>query len=91
MTEQHKNEEYIEDEDMEMKQDMLLRQSKLLYPEIEEWVLVMAIKAHLNMEKLGEDYKPKTKEEGEAIKKTYFSGLEYKTEFYKIIIFIFLL
>ena len=75
--------EYIEDvEDVEDEDyDLLVRETKLRFPEVEDFVIQMAVRAHLNIEKLGEDYKPKTKEEGEAIKNTYFSGLEYKTEF----------
>lgn len=69
-----------EDEEFELKQEMLLRQAKVLYPEVEHWVLDMAIKAHLNLEALGNDYMPNT-EEGERLKKSYFNGLEYKTEF----------
>ena len=77
---EYQNVDYEEDEEMEMKQEMLLRQAKVLYPELEQWVLEMAIKAHLNLETLGSDYDPNP-EVGERIKKTYFSGLEYKTEF----------
>ena len=36
------------DVDEEMKKDLLLRQSRLLYPEVEDWVLNMAIEAYLN-------------------------------------------
>ena len=72
------NEEYIEEKDEEMEKEMLMRQAKILYPEVEEWVLEMSIKAHLNMEKI--DYNP-TAEEGEKIKATYFAGNEYKTVF----------
>lgn len=80
---EYESEEYVEDvedEEYEMKQEMLLRQAKVLYPELETWILEMAIKAHLNLETLGSDYDPNP-EEGERIKKTYFDGLEYKTEF----------
>jgi hypothetical protein len=42
--------------------ELLLRQSKLLYPEVEEWVLNIAIEAYLNAlkqekekEKVGDD------------------------------------
>jgi hypothetical protein len=36
------------DVDEEMKKDLLLRQSRLLYPEAEDWVLNMAIEAYIN-------------------------------------------
>ena len=74
------NEEYIEEKDEEMEKEMLMRQAKLLYSDVDEWVLELAIKSHLNMEKLGEDYNP-TAEEGDKIKATYFAGNEYKTVF----------
>jgi hypothetical protein len=32
----------------EMNKDLLLRQSRLLYPEVEDWVLNMAIEAYVN-------------------------------------------
>ena len=32
----------------EIETDLLFRQSKVLYPEVEEWVLKLAIEAHLN-------------------------------------------
>ena len=34
------------DVDEEMNKDLLLRQSRLLYPEVEDWVLNMAIEAN---------------------------------------------
>lgn len=36
------------DVDEEMNKDLLLRQSRLLYPEVEDWVLNMAIEAYIN-------------------------------------------
>jgi hypothetical protein len=36
------------DVDEEMKKDLLMRQSKLLYPEAENWVLSLAIEAYIN-------------------------------------------
>jgi hypothetical protein len=38
----------------EMNKDLLLRQSRLLYPEVEDWVLNMAIEAYLNELKIEE-------------------------------------
>jgi len=35
------------DVDEEMKKDLLLRQSRLLYPEAEDWVLNLAIEIYL--------------------------------------------
>jgi len=72
--------EIEEDEERQMEEELLLRQAKVLYPDVEQWVLEMAIKAHLNIEALGEDYNPNP-EDGERVKQTYFTGLEYKTEF----------
>jgi len=68
----------IEEEDREFDEDMLLRESKLRFPDVEEWILKMAIKAHLNLggEKFVSDLV-----KGEEIKKTYFQGNEYVTEF----------
>lgn len=40
-----------EEEDDTMKKDMLLRQSRLLYPELEDWLLEMAVIMHLAQEK----------------------------------------
>ena len=42
------------DVDEEMNKDLLLRQSRLLYPEVEDWVLNMAIEAYLNELKIEE-------------------------------------
>lgn len=36
------------DVDEEMNKDLLLRQSRLLYPEVEDWVLKLAIEAYIN-------------------------------------------
>jgi hypothetical protein len=36
------------DVDEEMKKDLLLRHSRLLYPDVEDWVLNMAIEAYVN-------------------------------------------
>jgi len=35
-------------EDEELKRDLLLRQSRLLYPEVEDFIINMAIEAYLN-------------------------------------------
>jgi hypothetical protein len=32
----------------EMNKDILMRQSRLLYPEIEDWVLQIAVEAYIN-------------------------------------------
>jgi hypothetical protein len=44
---------YSEDDegDETLKKDMLLRQSKVLYPELEEWLLEMAVNIHIAQEK----------------------------------------
>jgi hypothetical protein len=36
------------DIDEQLNKDILLRQSRLLYPEAEEWVLHLAVEAYLN-------------------------------------------
>lgn len=36
------------DVDEEMNKDLLLRQSRLLYPEVEDWVLNIAIEAYVS-------------------------------------------
>lgn len=36
------------DVDEEMNKDLLLRQSRLLYPEVEDWILKLAIEAYIN-------------------------------------------
>ena len=45
------------DIDTDLDKDLLLRQSKLLYPKVDEWVLNMAIEAYLNSKKNCEDMK----------------------------------
>ena len=44
---------YSEDDegDETLKKDMLLRQAKVLYPELEEWLLEMAVNMHISQEK----------------------------------------
>jgi hypothetical protein len=44
---------YSEDDegDETLKKDMLLRQSRVLYPELEEWLLEMAVNMHIAQEK----------------------------------------
>lgn len=39
------------DVDEEMNKDLLLRQSRLLYPEVEDWVLNLAIEGYINQKK----------------------------------------
>jgi hypothetical protein len=50
---------YSEDDegDETLKKDMLLRQAKVLYPELEEWLLEMAVNMHLAQEKENEKVK----------------------------------
>lgn len=36
------------DVEEEMDKDVLLRQSKLLYPEVEEWILKIAVEGYIN-------------------------------------------
>ncbi len=44
---------YSEDDegDETLKKDMLLRQARVLYPELEEWLLEMAVNIHIAQEK----------------------------------------
>ena len=44
---------YSEDDegDETLKKDMLLRQERILYPELEEWLLEMAVNMHIAQEK----------------------------------------
>ena len=50
---------YSEDDegDETLKKDMLLRQAGVLYPELEEWLLEMAVNMHLAQEKENEKVK----------------------------------
>jgi len=50
---------YSEDDegDETLKKDMLLRQARVLYPELEEWLLEMAVNMHLAQEKGNEKVK----------------------------------
>ena len=50
---------YSEDDegDETLKKDMLLRQAKVLYPELEEWLLEMAVNIHIAQEKESEKVK----------------------------------
>ena len=50
---------YSEDDegDETLKKDMLLRQARVLYPELEEWLLEMAVNMHIAQEKGNERVK----------------------------------
>ena len=50
---------YSEDDegDDTLKKDMLLRQARVLYPELEEWLLEMAVNVHIDQEKENEKVK----------------------------------
>ena len=45
----------FEEEEAEAEKDMLLRQSRVLYPEVEEWILTMAVSAYLKQKQLNPD------------------------------------
>jgi hypothetical protein len=47
----------FEEDEAEEEQDMLLRQSRMLYPEVESWILEMAVSAYLKQKKLNPDIK----------------------------------
>ena len=36
------------DVDEEMNKDLLLRQARILYPEVEEWILNMSVESYMN-------------------------------------------
>jgi len=50
---------YSEDDERDetLKNDMLLRQSRVLYPELEEWLFEMAVNIHNAQEKENEKVK----------------------------------
>ena len=50
---------YSEDDegDETLKKDMLLRQARVLYPELEEWLLEMTVNMHLAQEQENEKVK----------------------------------
>ena len=50
---------YSEDDegDETLKKDMLLRQARVLYPELEEWLLEMAVNMHIAQEKQNDKVK----------------------------------
>ena len=50
---------YSEDDegDETLKKDMLLRQAKVLYPELEEWLLEMAVNIHIAQENQNDEVK----------------------------------
>ena len=45
----------FEEDEVDEEKDMLLRQSRILYPEVEEWILVMAVSAYLKQKQLNPD------------------------------------
>ena len=45
----------FEEDEAEEEKDMLLRQSRILYPEVEEWILVMTVTAYLKQKKPNPD------------------------------------
>ena len=45
----------FEEDEVEEEKDMLLRQSRILYPEVEEWILVMSVSAYLKQKQLNPD------------------------------------
>jgi hypothetical protein len=42
-------------EEADEEKDMLLRQSRVLYPEVEEWILTMAVSAYLKQKQQNPD------------------------------------
>ena len=45
----------FEEDETEAEKDMLLRQSRVLYPEVEEWILTMAVSAYLKQKQQNPD------------------------------------
>ena len=45
----------FEEDEVEEEKDMLLRQSRILYPEVEEWILVMTVTAYLKQKEQNPD------------------------------------
>jgi hypothetical protein len=45
----------FEEDEVEEEKVILLRQSRILYPEVEEWILVMAVSAYLKQKQLNSD------------------------------------
>ena len=45
----------FEEDEAEEEKDMLLRQSRILYPEVEEWILVMTVTAYLKQKEQNPD------------------------------------
>ena len=64
------------DEIDEIDKDLLMRQAKLLYPDVEEFILEMAIRAHINLK--GKPFE-KDDEEGNSLKAKYWDGTSYDT------------
>ena len=45
----------FEEDEAEEEKDMLLRQSRILYPEVEEWILVMTVTTYLKQKEQNPD------------------------------------
>ena len=45
----------FEEDEAEEEKDMLLRQSRVLYPEVEEWILTMAVSTYLKQKQQNPD------------------------------------
>lgn len=63
-------------ESLEIERELLLRQSKLLFPEVENWLLEIAVDAYL---KNGGEKVAINEEEASQVKSSFFQDLEYKT------------
>lgn len=59
-----------------MERELLIRQTKLLFPEVEDWTIEMAVDAYIK----GEGELPEISEdEAMEVKNNMFQGLEYNT------------
>ncbi len=45
----------FEEDEAEEEKDMLIHQSRVLYPEVEEWILTMTVSAYLKQKKQNPD------------------------------------
>ena len=45
----------FEEDEVEEEKDMLLRQSRVRYPEVEEWILTMVVSTYLKQKQLNPD------------------------------------
>jgi hypothetical protein len=64
------------EEDIQIERELLLRQSQILFPEVETWLLEIAVDAHL---KNGGEKILVDEEQAKKVKDGFFQHLEYQT------------